>query len=72
MPEAHPTKTASNTTQNGELVSTAPVATKWAVIARANRSACNSLSDEARDSLTIKAMALIYGGNGPLIPARRA
>jgi hypothetical protein len=49
-----------------------PVATEGVAIARENRTACNSLGDDAREALTLKAMSLIYGGTSPVIPARRA
>ena len=44
---------------------------KGVAVARANRSECNSLSNDQRDMLTSRAMNLIYGSNGPQIPAHR-
>jgi hypothetical protein len=48
-----------------------PAPTKGVAIARANRSKCNTLSNEQRAALTSRAMNLIYGSNGPEVPARR-
>lgn len=48
-----------------------PAPTKGVAIARANRSECNTLTNEQRAALTSRAMNLIYGSNGPEVPARR-
>lgn len=45
--------------------------TKGVTIARANRSECNTLTNDERAALTSRAMNLIYGSHGPQIPARR-
>lgn len=45
--------------------------TKGVVIARANRSECNTLTNDERAALTSRAMNLIYGSHGPQVPARR-
>ena len=45
--------------------------TKGVKVARANRSECNTLTNDERAALTNRAMNLIYGSNGPQVPARR-
>jgi hypothetical protein len=45
--------------------------TKGVTVARANRSECNTLTNDERAALTNRAMNLIYGSNGPQVPARR-
>ena len=49
----------------------APAPTKGVVIARANRSECNTLSNDQRAALTSRAMSVIYGSHDPQVPARR-
>lgn len=49
----------------------APAPTKGVIIARANRSECNTLSNDERAALTSRAMNLIYGSHVPQVPARR-
>ena len=48
-----------------------PVPSKGVKVARANRSECNTLGNEDRAALMSRAMNLIYGTNGPQVPARR-
>jgi len=48
-----------------------PEPSKGVKVARANRSECNTLENEDRAALMGRAMNLIYGTNGPQVPARR-
>lgn len=48
-----------------------PAPSKGVKVARTNRSECNTLGNEDRAALMGRAMNLIYGTNGPQIPARR-
>jgi len=48
-----------------------PAPSKGVKVARANRTACNALESEDRAALMGRAMNLIYGANGPQVPARR-
>lgn len=43
---------------------TAPAPTKGVILARANRSDCNTLSDDQRAALLRRAMNSIYSGSG--------
>jgi len=48
-----------------------PAPSKGVKVARANRSECNALGNEDRAALMSRAMNVIYGTNGPKVPARR-
>jgi hypothetical protein len=48
-----------------------PAPSRGVNVARANRSECNTLGNEDRAALMGRAMNLIYGTNGPQVPARR-
>lgn len=68
-----------NATQFSELLKTALAEdgdcseeqTAGVAMARENRRACNDLSEDERSGLTDLAMSIIYGGNGPRVPANR-
>lgn len=61
-----------NTARKSSTAESAPPAsTKGVKIARANRLKCNTLSNDERAALTSRALNLIYGSNGPEVPARR-
>lgn len=61
-----------STARKSSVAASAPPApTKGVRIARANRSQCNTLANDERAALTSRALNLIYGSNGPEVPARR-